>query len=657
MLGQEYIKAEKKDNKTEKKFYDFGPPPDTQTDPPFLYQKKQKPNKLYHYRNSEHELEFVIFRDNTKVDKKIEPYSYSRSIKAWTKQLPKEFKGDKKYKRTLLRAEILADTYKQSANNNFTVLIVEGEKTLEKAEELFESPVVLTWCNGTRSIHKSDWSHVKDVKVYLWPDNDKEGFDAMLKIGKMLEKQGCEVWWVHVPDEFPPKWDLADNVPKSYEGTLQELLDNAEHFIKAQHRVDPNKFDLLNAHNFVWVKDAKSFWKTDSNEWYDKDQLNAEYLRYNQNPFKHLLKQPELQHVNSTAYYPRRPMIFEKNNKRLLNAYHPPMIMGVDKDITWWKNELDRFFGKDDEEQHYYNQVIAHLVQNPDKKLPFCYHKGGVQGNGKSIKDRVVMSLIGKENGIVIDNATLQDKYNDYLINKLVVCIEELNVSSKKKAEMMNRIKVPISSDEHVIEMKFKPRFIHHCPTRFFSNSNFITPVFLEESDRRFALYWSSSQRWEKDYYFNFKKHMEDESCIEGLHYFYSNYDLKGFDETYPRMNSYKQSLMVNATKKLWTYLDDRIDQLDDLINVEDIRVEIQSAPTIYDQYGKSRDPEFYLSTKEIFDWAISRGGRPLERKSIRTKNGKKNLIALRNFETWNIKSEGEIKEYYKPLSFLSKNY
>ena len=42
MLGQEYIKAEKKDNKTEKKFYDFGPPPDTQTDPPFLYQKKQK---------------------------------------------------------------------------------------------------------------------------------------------------------------------------------------------------------------------------------------------------------------------------------------------------------------------------------------------------------------------------------------------------------------------------------------------------------------------------------------------------------------------------------------------------------------------------------------------------------------------------------------
>ncbi len=98
MLGQEYIKAEKKDNKTEKKFYDFGPPPDKQTDPPFLYQKKQKPNRIYHYKNSEHEIEFVIFRDNTKVDKKIEPYSYSRSIKAWTKQLPKEFKGDKNIK-------------------------------------------------------------------------------------------------------------------------------------------------------------------------------------------------------------------------------------------------------------------------------------------------------------------------------------------------------------------------------------------------------------------------------------------------------------------------------------------------------------------------------------------------------------------------------
>ena len=95
----------------------------------------------------------------------------------------------------------------------------------------------------------------------------------------------------------------------------------------------------------------------------------------------------------------------------------------------------------------------------------------------------------------------------------------------------------------------------------------------------------------------------------------------------------------------------------DDLINVEDIRANIHGSPMHYDQYGKPKDPEFYLSTKEIFDWAISRGGRPLERKSIRTKTGKKNLIALRNYHSWNIKSEGEIKEYYKALSFLSRNY
>ena len=58
-------------------------------------------------------------------------------------------------------------------------------------------------------------------------------------------------------------------------------------------------------------------------------------------------------------------------------------------------------------------------------------------------------------------------------------------------------------------------------------------------------------------------------------------------------------------------------------------------------------DKEYYISEREIFDWAISRKGQPLPRKSYRTRRGKRNLIAMLNPQKWCNESEGNIKQYY----------
>ena len=64
------------------------------------------------------------------------------------------------------------------------IIICEGEKTVNAAYDIFTAPVIMSWSGGAKSTHRTDWSIIKDRKVYLWPDNDKEGFEAMLKIGK-----------------------------------------------------------------------------------------------------------------------------------------------------------------------------------------------------------------------------------------------------------------------------------------------------------------------------------------------------------------------------------------------------------------------------------------------------------------------------------------
>jgi len=655
-----YINVEKNDNKKDTTEYEFGIPPDTQPHPPFLYKKKLKPNALYTYENIKDEIEFVIFRDNTKIEKQIKPYTYSKAIKGWVNKLAKTFEGNTKYKRTLYKANILGHTIAQEektkSQNPVEVIICEGEKACDAALNIFQQPIILTWSNGTRSINKSDWSIIKGRKVYLWPDHDKEGFEAMLKVGQILSKLN-EVYWVNIPDDFPIKWDLADRVPNTYEGELQDLLDNAEHWIKAKDKVDPKKFDLLNPMNFVWIEESMEVYIIDEDVMRNEKQIKARYRKHNKNAFNYLLEKG-CRIVDSTAFYPKRSLIFSHDEKKLLNAWKPSKIIGVNKDITWWEEDLDKFFGKDDDDQHYYNQVIAHLIQHPDKKLPFCHHKGGIQGNGKSQKDLVVAGIVGIENTIVIENETLKLNFNDYLLNHLVVFIEELNVSSKEKADMMNKLKNPIVLDNHVINKKMTPLFKHYCPTRWFSNSNHITPVYLESSDRRFAMYWSVSPKWEKDYVKEMLTHTQNPEDLAGVKYFYQHYSLNGFDNTHPRMNGYKQSLIQNTEKKLYSYLDNHFEEHTgpfkqehiDLINVKDLDQYIKTDVQVWNSsQGRAFDTQFYCSETEVFNWAISRGGRPLTKKSVRTKLGKKNLIAMKNIERWNTEGEGSIKDYYKP--------
>ena len=94
-----------------------------------------------------------------------------------------------------------------------------------------------------------------------------------------------------------------------------------------------------------------------------------------------------------------------------------------------------------------------------------------------------------------------------------------------------------------------------------------------------------------------------------------------------------------------------------DLINTTDITNYIT-----YD-HGKPIDKDFYCNDREVFDWAISRGGTALPKKSYRTmafndskkhdgtitSTKKRNLIAMNNYEKCSRANEGEIKNYYVP--------
>ncbi len=158
------------------------------------------------------------------------------------------------------------------------VLVVEGEKTAEAAKALFPEYAVVTWSGGCGAVQKSDWTVLNNRDVTIWPDNDKPGFNAAIKITNILNTQGNQAVktvdlsanLLHV---LPHKWDLADKVPESM--NIREMLvnasdqrlskaiiqDNFKPLTEAQQRdksiVDYLESQLISKNNSFWM-DAKT---------------------------------------------------------------------------------------------------------------------------------------------------------------------------------------------------------------------------------------------------------------------------------------------------------------------------------------------------------------------------------------------------------------
>jgi Ti-type conjugative transfer relaxase TraA len=103
----------------------------------------------------------------------------------------------------------------EKLDNNKTVLIVEGEKTADRAKELFPELNVISWLGGGNAASKVDWQNLKDKNVIIWPDFDEPGLKAASIIKEKLADVAFNVAIVDVKKlDLPHKWDLADPLPK-----------------------------------------------------------------------------------------------------------------------------------------------------------------------------------------------------------------------------------------------------------------------------------------------------------------------------------------------------------------------------------------------------------------------------------------------------------
>lgn len=195
---------------------------------------------------------------------------------------------------------------------------------------------------------------------------------------------------------------------------------------------------------------------------------------------------------------------------------------------------------------------LAYPIQNPGAKMQTALVFHGPQGVGKNLLFEVVMAIYG-EYGRIVDQAAIEDKFNDWASKKLFLIADEV-VARAELFHTKNKLKSFITSDWIRINPKnvtaYEER--NHCNLVFLSNET--QPLVLERDDRRYTVIWTP-KKLDPEVYLFVKKEI-DNGGIEALHDYLKNLELGDFQPwTKPPMTKAKEELIdlgMDSTERFW---------------------------------------------------------------------------------------------------------
>jgi putative DNA primase/helicase len=197
---------------------------------------------------------------------------------------------------------------------------------------------------------------------------------------------------------------------------------------------------------------------------------------------------------------------------------------------------------------------LAYPMQHPGAKMRSTLVVHGPQGTGKNLFFEVVLAIYGRY-GRIIDQAAIEDKFNDCFSAKLFMIADEV-VARSDLYHVKNKLKSFITGEFIRINPKNMASYEerNHVNIVFLSNERM--PVVIEEDDRRHCVIWTPPKKG-ADYY----KEVADEinnGGIEALHDWLLNIDLGDFNEhSKPPMTTAKEELLVLSKDNVLRFYED----------------------------------------------------------------------------------------------------
>lgn len=214
--------------------------------------------------------------------------------------------------------------------------------------------------------------------------------------------------------------------------------------------------------------------------------------------------------------------------------------------IRYLTSRAHEDYFESDKIMHWLLQWLAYPLQHVGAKLRTAIVMHGDEGAGKNFLFDLVASIYGKY-GCLVGQDELEDKFNDWRSCKLFVVGDEVS-SRQELVHNKNRLKSLITSQSVQINPKNLPRReeSNHMNVVFLSNE--ITPLAMDNSDRRYlVIYTPRAKAFE---YYRALGKWRDNGGTEAFYQLLLNYPLDDFDPYAPAPQTLAKRDLIDINRK-----------------------------------------------------------------------------------------------------------
>lgn len=181
-----------------------------------------------------------------------------------------------------------------------------------------------------------------------------------------------------------------------------------------------------------------------------------------------------------------------EDGNKTVNLYRTIDTPCIEGDVTPFTEHLAKLLPNDIDRLILLSYMAA-VVQYPGVKFQWCPLVQGTEGNGKTLLTRCVVKAIGKKYAHFPKSNDLDNKFNGWMLNKILIAVEDIFVSENRLG-VLEALKPMITGDTIEIQMKGVDQVTADICCNFMLNSNHQDAIRKTMSDRRFAVFFTAQQ-------------------------------------------------------------------------------------------------------------------------------------------------------------------
>ena len=268
--------------------------------------------------------------------------------------------------------------------------------------------------------------------------------------------------------------------------------------------------------------------------------------------------------VDNLNFYPIEQILIKVEGKIYFNTYKRSNFMiQADKEQDLTKDYSSFFPAIENLLRHIcineeiYNYVLkwyAWKVQHPDIKLPTALIFQGEKGTGKTqFQERVIKKMFGHL-WTSINQENIEDKYNLYMFEKLLVNIEEA-ISDETKEKISQKLKNLVSDTTISIRKMNNDPFTVMCFANLTMNTNTHKPIKIEDKDRRYTIIGYQNKRIDNTIIQALIDNQDYE--VKSFYYYLKSLKVEYLEVAYPLKTDAKDDIRKYNMNSLESFFDE----------------------------------------------------------------------------------------------------